>query len=87
MKKKSRHVFENPRSSSGSRSTNSFPDLHVVVDDGVHERVVVAALGDEDGDAVAQVTHDVALLLGVPRDQLRDRAEVGFLGGNGEEES
>ena len=38
-------------------------DLNVVVDDCVDEAVVVAALVDERGHVVAQVPHDVLLLL------------------------
>ena len=45
-------------------------DLNVVVDDCVDEAVVVAALVDQHRHVVAQVPHDVALLLGELLDQL-----------------
>ena len=44
--------------------------LNVVVDDCVDEAVVVAALVDEHRHVVAQVPHDVALLLRELLDQL-----------------
>ena len=48
-------------------------DLNVVVDDCVDEAVVVAALVDQHRHVVAQVPHDVALLLRELLDQLRHR--------------